>query len=359
MNSFSKYINPVGLKKIPRDKAIGSSITQNVVKVVVLIFTLLNVQCFAQESIQEMIEKEQAQKEYIKKFKDDAVKEMYLHHIPASIVLAQAILESNSGRSELATNANNHFGIKCKKEWGGDSYLKDDDEQGECFRKYNNVLESYSDHSIFLLSRVRYAFLFQISLSDYRAWCFGLKEAGYATDPNYAYSLINIIEKHELYQFDKHELLAKADPVIMQEEKNPELTMKEIYNFNQTKFIITKPNDSYFKIASEYGIEIEKLMAYNEIKRGEKIVIGQKLFLEPKREKAKEPFHVVQKGETLSIVAQIHGVKLGALCKNNHLSPGDPLKTGDILYLRGKKPVEQPIEAQEIASQAIISGNNF
>ena len=232
-------------------------------------------QCFSQDmSITEMIEKEKATKIYLEKFKDDAVKEMYLHHIPASIVLAQAILESNSGLSELATNANNHFGIKCKKEWGGDSYLKDDDEHGECFRKYNSVLQSYSDHSIFLMSRVRYAFLFELPITDYKAWCFGLKEAGYATDPNYANNLISIIEKYNLNEFDKHVSLNKNNVVLQTEEKNPELAMKEVYNFNETKFIITKPNDSYFKIALEYDIEIEKLLAYNDIKRGEKIVIS-------------------------------------------------------------------------------------
>ncbi len=334
--------------------------TIKIFKIAFVVFAFASVNAVSQGfTIKELLEKEQFAKEYIKKFKDDAVKEMYLHHIPASIVLAQAIFESNSGRSELAINANNHFGIKCKKEWGGDSYLKDDEEQGECFRKYTNVIESYSDHSLFLMSRERYAFLFDISLADYKAWCFGLKEAGYATDPNYAYRLIAIIEKHNLFELDKHESIDKPEFVVKSEEKSPELAIREVYRFNHTKFIITKPNDSYFKIASQFNIELEKLLEYNDIKRGEKIVFGQKLFLEPKRERAKEPFHIVQKGETLSTVAQIHGVKLTALCKNNHLKPSDTLKNGDILYLRGKKPTEMPIELPEIATTAQESTNNF
>lgn len=304
-----------------------------------------------QSTPEEKAAKDRASKAYIEKFREDAVKEMYLHHIPASIVLAQAMFESDNGLSELARNASNHFGIKCKKEWGGDSYLKDDDELKECFRKYTNVLDSYSDHSLFLMSRPRYAFLFQLPLNDYKAWCLGLKEAGYATDPMYAIRLITIIEQYKLYELDKHYSLpaTKPDYVFQKKEQSPELAMREVYRFNHIKFIITKPGDSYFKIAMQFNIELEKLLGYNDIQRGEKIEAGQKLFLEPKRERAKEPYHLVQKGEDLKAISQIHGIRLSALCRNNRLSPSDSLKTGEILYLRGKKPKEtpEPIPAPE------------
>jgi LysM repeat protein len=278
-------------------------------------------------------------KDYIDHFKEDAVKEMYLNRIPASIVLAQAMFESANGNSELAKNANNHFGIKCKKEWCGDSYSKDDEEEKECFRKYVSVLESYTDHSNFLRTRPRYSFLFEIPVTDYKAWCYGLKEAGYATDPKYAKRLIDIIEKYKLYELDKHLPIEKPEfPGL--ETDLPELDIREVYRFNRGKFIITKQGDSFFKIASEFNLELEKLMEYNDINRGDKIEIGQKLFLEPKRDKAKEPYHVVQKGETLRQISQIHGIKLTILCKNNHLKPESDLKAGEILYLRGKKPFE-------------------
>lgn len=291
-------------------------------------------------------------KEYIEKYKDDAVKEMYLHKIPASIVLAQAMFESGNGNSELAKNANNHFGIKCKRDWCGSTYLKDDDEQKECFRSYNSVLESYTDHSLFLLSRPWYAFLFEIPQSDYKAWCYGLKEAGYATDPKYAKRLIDLIEKYKLYELDVNLPLPKPF-LVSNEYKEPDLPIREVYRFNHIKFIIAKDNDSFFKIASLFNIELEKLLEYNDIKPGEKIEIGQKIFLEPKRNKAKEPYHVVQKGETLKTISQIHGVKLSILQKNNYLSYNDELSQGEIIFLRGKKPLHlTETEGQKVFARA-------
>lgn len=279
-------------------------------------------------------------KDYIEKFKDDAVKEMYLHNMPASIILAQAMYESGNGNSELAKNANNHFGIKCKKEWGGDSYLKDDDEAQECFRKYESVLDSYTDHSLFLKSRPRYAFLFELPVVDYKSWAYGLKEAGYATNPKYAKVLVELIEKYKLYELDQHQNMPITG-IQREEAKLPDLAMREVYRFNHVKFVIVKPNDSYFKIAMQFNIELEKLLEYNDLNKGDKLEPGQKIFLKPKREKAKEPYHVVQKNETLKDISQIHGIKLSTLCKNNHLSLQDAVSQGDILYLRTKKPIEK------------------
>lgn len=299
------------------------------------------------EGVKEEISSRLSAQDYINSFKEDAIKEMYLHKIPASIVLAQALFESDNGNSELARFANNHFGIKCKLEWNGESYAKDDDEKNECFRKYNSVLESYTDHSKFLKSRPRYSFLFDIPVTDYKSWCYGLKEAGYATDPNYAIRLIAIIEKYKLYEFDKHQQIEKPDfPMV--ELKTPEPRLKVVYQYNRGKFIITKEGDSFFKIASENNLELEKLLEYNDIKRGEQIQIGQKLYLEPKDDMAKEPFHLVQKGETLHSISQIHGIKMAVLCKNNHLKPNQNPKPGEILYLRDKKPfMAIPLTAQD------------
>lgn len=297
--------------------------------------------------IKEEISPRLSANDYIENFKEDAVKEMYLNKIPASIVLAQALFESDNGNSELARFANNHFGIKCKLEWNGDSYSKDDDEKNECFRKYKSVLESYTDHSMFLKLRPRYAFLFDIPLNDYKAWCYGLKEAGYATDPNYAIRLIAIIEKYKLYEFDQHQFIEKPGfPMV--DDINTEPGLRIVYQYNSGKFILTNEGDSFFKIATENGLELEKLLEYNDIKPGEKIQIGQKLYLEPKNEQAKEPFHLVQKGETLHSISQIHGIKMAILCKNNHLKPHQNPKPGEILYLRSKKPLEAiPLTAKD------------
>jgi hypothetical protein len=154
---------------------------------------------------------------YIDAHCEEAVRQMVVYHIPASVILAQAIFESASGTSYLAKRSNNHFGIKCHKEWGGDTIIKSDDVSGECFRSYNTVRDSYTDHSLFLVSRPRYRELFSIPLSDYRAWCRGLKNTGYATYWKYADELIKIIEREQLYLYDSHVQLVSSLPVVEQE----------------------------------------------------------------------------------------------------------------------------------------------
>ena len=139
---------------------------------------------------------------YIQNFKDDAIKEMMMYTIPASITLAQGMLESSFGTSDLAKLANNHFGIKCHKEWEGPVFIKDDDQKDECFRKYETVLDSYTDHSLFLKSRPRYSSLFELNHTDYKGWAKGLKNAGYATDPRYEKQLLELIESYKLYKYD-------------------------------------------------------------------------------------------------------------------------------------------------------------
>ncbi len=282
-------------------------------------------------------QKKMTPEEYIARYKDDAVKEMYLHKIPACITLAQGMLESSNGNSELARVANNHFGIKCHKEWSGDTYTMDDDEKGECFRKYNDVLDSYDDHSMFLLSRSRYSPLFELSLTDYRGWANGLRECGYATNPKYPQQLIELIEKYKLYELYNVESVPNQKFPAHAEIKT-EMVIRNSYRFNHIKFVISRPGDSYYRIASEFNLELDRLLEYNDFSEDEKLQPGQKIYIERKRRKAMEPYHVVQKNETLRSVSQLHGIRMSSLCRKNRLKPDDMLKVGDVLYLRSKKP---------------------
>ena len=206
-------------------------------------------------------------KEFIRKYKHIAIREMERTGIPASITLAQGILESGCGESELAVNANNHFGIKCHETWNGDTYTMDDDTRDECFRKYKNIEQSWIDHSDFLTSRPRYAGLFSIPTTDYKAWAKGLKAAGYATNPQYANMLIKIIEEEELYKFDRSIKRRGTPPTITAEEFAQSVaTQDHPSNTNYRNreemrngiiCIETMPGDSFEKIAGYYGIKLK------------------------------------------------------------------------------------------------------
>lgn len=275
--------------------------------------------------------------DYIARYKDDAVKEMYLHKVPACITLAQGMLESGNGNSALARNANNHFGIKCHKEWSGETYIMDDDAKDECFRKYESVLDSYADHSLFLYSRSRYAFLFDLPISDYKGWCYGLKTAGYATDPKYPQRLIELIERYQLQELNTIENTPKLNFPSHEDAKPRQLAIREVYRFNRIKFVIARENDSYYKIAHDFDIELDDLLEYNDLSKNDKLQYGQKIYIERKRRRALEPYHVVQRNETLKSISQLHGIRLSMLCKKNRLKPDATLKVGDVLYLRQRK----------------------
>jgi len=168
---------------------------------------------------------------YIDRFYKTAIREMYQYRIPASITLAQGILESGSGRSDLATIANNHFGIKCTSDYNGDTFLKDDDKKDDCFRVYRDAESSYRDHSLFLVNRSRYSFLFNYWIRDYKAWAIGLKRAGYATNPNYPQLLIDVIEKYELYEYDRH-----PEKYVIKKEDDPNAVVQRAFkNSNITQ----------------------------------------------------------------------------------------------------------------------------
>lgn len=281
-------------------------------------------------------QKKMTPEEYINAYKDDAIKEMYLHKVPASITLAQGMLESGNGNSDLSRKANNHFGIKCHKEWGGETYIMDDDSSNECFRKYESVLDSYSDHSMFLFSRSRYSSLFELPITDYKGWCYGLKKAGYATDPRYAERLIELIERYKLNELNVIENTPKKG-VKDQNSIKSDMVIREVYRFNHIRFVIAKENDSYFKIACEFDLELDQILEYNDLSKTDKIHYGQKIYIEKKRRMALEPYHVVQKNETLKSISQLHGIRLHSLCKKNHLKESDSLKVGDVLFLRNRK----------------------
>lgn len=282
-------------------------------------------------------ERKMSANQYIENFKDEAIKEMLAHGVPASITLAQGMLESGNGNSDLAVYANNHFGIKCHLGWDGPTFTKDDDAKDECFRKYPSVLDSYSDHSLFLKSRPRYASLFELKPTDYKGWAKGLKEAGYATDPKYTERLLQIIETYNLHQYDQVDELPNIT-VAAQKPKHPEtIEVREVLRFRFIKYIIVKPGDTFYKIAHDTDKDLWQLYKFNDLDPDAKLVAGQKLYLQPKRNRAKEPFHIVKNGETMKSISQLHGIKLKSLYRKNNMKPGEEPVPGQQLYMRSRK----------------------
>jgi LysM repeat protein len=278
--------------------------------------------------------------EYVESHKEDAIKEMLMFGVPASVTLAQGMLESDNGNSDLAVYANNHFGIKCHEDWTGPSYIKDDDTKDECFRKYETVLQSYSDHSQFLRSRTRYAFLFELKTTDYKGRAHGLKESGYATDPRYADRLIDIIEKNKLYEYDKNVSMQVRQPEAnLTEHITPKSSTaaRSILQISERKYVIARQGDTYFKIAQDCEKGLWELYRYNEISRDAKPVAGQRVYIQPKRRKGSTDFHVVKAGETMYSISQEYCIKLKFLYRKNKMLPGTEPKEGDVLCLRHKK----------------------
>lgn len=276
-----------------------------------------------------------SRQEYIETYKDLAIREMLEYNIPASITLAQAILESGDGNSPLAKYAKNHFGIKCHKGWDGPTFIQDDDEKNECFRKYNDVEESYRDHSIFLKSRKWYEELFELKITDYKAWAYGLKKAGYATHPKYAELLIEIIEKNELYKLDKIDEMPKSFiSKSNSSNKKPESKNYQFSTKNNIRYIIAQKGDTYYKIARRYEMGLWQIYKYNDLEKTDICKEGELIYLQPKRRKGDVATHTVLKGETMRSISQLHGIKLKRLYKLNHLSKDYQPKPGDILKLK-------------------------
>ena len=264
-----------------------------------------------------------SRKEYIEKYASLAVKQMHQYKIPASITLAQGILESNNGNSRLAVKANNHFGIKCHG-WEGKKIFADDDKKNECFRNYKNVLESFVDHSLFLNKYSRYEFLFNYKITDYKSWAKGLKKAGYATNSKYPELLIKIIEENKLYQFDRE----KIDENLISGKRN-------IYMHpNKIKYVISQNQETYETIAKSLNIKLKQILKYNDDNKLSVLKVGTKVFIQPKRNRSKQRIHVVNKGEDLRSISQTYGIKMKSLKKRNELILKNGLNNGDKLRLR-------------------------
>ena len=274
---------------------------------------------------------------YIDQYKDIAIEEMLRYGIPASITLAQGLLESGAGQSELARKGNNHFGIKCHG-WSGRSVYHDDDERGECFRAYSNARESFEDHSKFLKSGSRYRSLFSLDHTDYKGWARGLKAAGYATNPVYAQSLIDIIEVYDLHQYDytkSYDKFIDKHSGITDERKENGTTLHPISIFNNNYYLRARKGDTFKSIGDEVGISYRKLAKYNERDKKDALQEGEIIYLKKKRSSAPKQFrnrpHVVKAGDSMYSIAQQYGIRLKSLYKKNHLEPDYQIRVGDKL----------------------------
>jgi len=286
---------------------------------------------------------------YIEKWAPVAMEEMKRTGIPASIKLAQGILESGAGKSMLAVKANNHFGIKCHG-WQGAKIYKDDDAKNECFRKYKSAIQSYKDHSEFLTTRKRYAFLFELDPLDYKAWAHGLKKAGYATNPKYAYKLIAIIEKYGLAKYDTMVVYGKdyysrpkqvADKGKQETEKQESVSSQAQWqkvSVNHLKAVRLSGSVDWEGISREYGISIHRLKMYNDNLPDSVINRAGIVYLQPKRKKSLVlERYKVREGETLALISQKTGVRLEWLRKRNLLGECEEPVAGEWLVLRGHR----------------------
>ena len=313
-----------------------------------LLFLSLSVSVLAQQNATYL--------KYIEQYAPLAVNEQKEHGIPASITLAQGLLESGAGNSELARNSNNHFGIKCGGDWRGAKVYHDDDRRGECFRKYKKVSESYHDHSLFL-KRTRYQSLFSLKPTDYKGWAHGLKKAGYATDPKYAYKLIDIIEKYNLDRFDKGESRKswkkKKETIVVPKttsDKIVELTYvpdgvsvgatfayfeHRVRRNNRVKCVKSEVGDTYFTIADEFGISEKEILYYNDLVEDKTFnVAGKYVYLSWKKKKARRTFHIVRENESAHDVAQLYGIKLSVLYDLNNIPYTEGVRFGQKLRLK-------------------------
>ena len=317
--------------------------------------------------------------QYINKYKELAIQKMNEHKIPASITLAQGVFESASGTSRLATFGNNHFGIKCHKEWTGDTLLVDDDALGECFRKYENAEESFNDHSLFLTSRSRYNELFTLDIMDYQAWARGLKAAGYATNPQYAERLISLIERFNIARHDttyyqryvlgnmeagKEQLLVEVarqpvylekmrdiDNISVVENKSSDILFfsaipkeykqvkypfanRDIFENNRTYFVIVKEGDTYKSIAADVQDSEKNIRKYNEVLKKVEPRAGEVVYIEQKSKFNSIEEHEVKQGETIHYISQKYAIQRSYILKYNNLTENAIIYPGNKIKLK-------------------------
>lgn len=272
---------------------------------------------------------------YINDHSGLAVDHQRKYRIPASITLAQGLLESGAGQSDLARRSNNHFGIKCHAEWRGERVYHDDDLRGECFRKYKRVEDSYIDHSKFLAERSRYASLFDLDIKDYKGWARGLQKCGYATDRAYANKLIKVIEDYELYRFDSGKFKNEVSKQP-QRTTSGNISKRTVYRTNGLLYVYANGNDSFDQIAASLGFKTKELVKYNEVPEDFPLQKGDIVYLEKKKKKADKPHydHVVQIGESMHTISQKYGIQLKSLYKINKKHKDYIPEEGDVLKLR-------------------------
>jgi LysM repeat protein len=305
----------------------------------------------------------QTEESYIDSYKDIAVSEMKRTGIPASITLAQGMIESDYGRSQLAREANNHFGIKCHDDWTGPKIYHHDDRRNECFRKYSKPEESFYDHSDFLKKGSRYGFLFSLAPTDYKGWAQGLKKAGYATNPDYANMLIRKIEEKNLNYYDnnnkpevttgKKQLAVEVHPVALGAGKTADQPVPvnekmpvaarpaRVMENNRLRYIIVRDGDTMEKLEEEFQLLHFELARYNDLKGDIVLTPGQMLYLQPKKDKAEpgsELYSTVE-GDTMYLISQRYGIKLKSLYKMNRMQEDTEPEPGSTIWLRSIKPV--------------------
>lgn len=296
--------------------------------------------------------------EYIATYKDAAIAQMRRLGVPASIILAQGLLETESGNSDLVKRSNNHFGIKCKSTWTGESVRHTDDAPNECFRKYASAMDSYTDHSDYLYNSPRYAFLFKLDQTDYKGWAYGLKKAGYATNPRYPQILISNIEKYNLQQYNEPSdgsRIIPEDMASMKESKaieNKEVAVAEKKDanlfqklfsgkknksnqyFNKLKAVMAFKGTSLLAIATENDIALAKLLEYNDLTTDGLLAEDQWIYLEKKHKEGNRDTYTALQNERLYDVSQVNGVQLAMLAQYNSLDAGSLIKTGDVIKLK-------------------------
>lgn len=282
-----------------------------------------------------------AQWRYIENYKDMAIDQMRRYRIPASITLGQGLLESGAGKSRLATEAHNHFGIKVGMNWTGPYIVMADDRPDDRFRKYRSDDESYEDHSRFLVNGQRYRSLFNLKITDYKGWAHGLKKAGYATNPRYAEMLIGVIERFNLQQFDSYtsgRYHARTRTSAQAQAESDFFRYHIVYRVNKNYMIIANSGDTWESVARETGVSVRKLLKYNERPKGSTLRTGDIVYLEKKRKKADKVYkgvpHVVQPGESLYDIAQRYGIRLKYLYTLNALPADYTPQVGDLIWLR-------------------------
>lgn len=275
--------------------------------------------------------------QYIDQYKDIAIEQMKRWKIPASITLAQGIFESGAGQSWLTLNSNNHFGIKCHG-WTGRSVYKDDDARNECFRAYDSAFDSFEDHSRFLASGQRYKSLFSLKTTDYKGWARGLKAAGYATNPQYANKLIDIIQLYRLYELDTAKGYDKFMSGHARDKGVNGQPLHPIKMYNKNYFIYARRGDTFRSIGEEIGISYKKIARYNERDRNDRLEEGEIIWLKKKQKRAPKDYkghlHYVKRGESMYFIAQKYGIRLKSLYKMNDMSPDDDIMIGQGLKLR-------------------------